>query len=250
MSFQIAPTALFHDGSPCDAQAVKDSFTRFMELDTGPVLVIKRFKLTPEQMEVVDATTIAVTLDRRSPLVLPAMASLYGPFVVNPGMVEEHKTEENPWAHEWFLANASGTGLYYLEENLSTEHVIMTKFADHHGGWERPHFDRLLVRIVEEAATRRPLLETGDADGSANNVAPDDVEARSTNPDLKVEVYESTAVFWVIMNAPRLLTPAARPGFSYAFQYDDVVASAYRGLVTRTGPLASTVFGYDPDVLL
>lgn len=250
VTFKLAPGALFHDGSPADAQAVKDSFTRFMEMDTGPVMVVKRFMSTPDQMEVIDPETITFTLDRPSPLFLPAMASEYGPLVVNPRMVEEHKTEEDPWAHEWFLINASGTGPYLLEENLPNEQVVMTKFADYHGGWERPHFDRIVVRIVEEAATRRQLIESGDADTLTQNLTPDDVDAMKENPDLKIEFYNSTSVYWVIMNAPRLLTKEARQGFSYAFPYDDVMNSAYRGQIARSGPLASTVRAADPDVFL
>src|SRR5215217_8729822 len=34
-TFHIAANALFHDGAPCDAQAVKDSFTRFLEMGQG-----------------------------------------------------------------------------------------------------------------------------------------------------------------------------------------------------------------------
>jgi peptide/nickel transport system substrate-binding protein len=250
VTFKLVPGALFHDGSPADAQAVKDSFTRFMGLDTGPVMVIKRFMSTPEQMEVVDPVTITFNLDRPSPLFLPAMASEYGPLVVNPRMVEEHKTEEDPWAHEWFLINASGTGPYQLVENSPSEQVIMTKFEDYHGGWERPHFDEIHVRIVGEDSTRRQLLENGDADALTQNLSPDSVEAMKANPDLHVELYNSTSVYWVIMNAPRLLTPEARQGFSYAFPYDDVVNSAYRGQITRSGPLASSVRAADPDIFL
>jgi peptide/nickel transport system substrate-binding protein len=250
VTFTIPPNVTFHDGTPCDAQAVKDSFTRFMELNTGPVLVIKRFMSTPEQMEVIDPTTITFNLDWPSPLFLPAMASSYGPFVVNPAMVEAHKTEDDPWAHEWFLINASGTGPYSLEENSPAEQVILTKFEDYHGGWERPHFDRIVARIVPEPATRRQLLETGDADAAARNLTPDMIEALATHPDLNVEIYDSTAVFWVIMNAPRLRTVEARQGFSYAFPYDEVVNSAYRGLLARSGPIPSTVRAYDPDVFL
>src|SRR5918998_5951214 len=42
-TFHIAPNALFHDGTPCDAEAGKDSFTRFLEMGQGPVNVIARF---------------------------------------------------------------------------------------------------------------------------------------------------------------------------------------------------------------
>jgi peptide/nickel transport system substrate-binding protein len=219
-------------------------------MDTGPVMVVKRFMSTPEQMEVLDAETITFNLDRPSPLFLPAMASEYGPLVVNPRMVEEHKTEEDPWAHEWFLINASGTGPYMLEENLPSEQVVMTKFDGYHGGWERPHFDSIVVRIVEEAATRRQLLESGDASALTQNLTPDDVDVLKSNPNLKIELYNSTSVYWIIMNAPRLLTKEARQGFSYAFPYDDVIDSAYRGQIARSGPLASTVRAADPDIFL
>jgi peptide/nickel transport system substrate-binding protein len=250
VTFKLPANVLFHDGSTCDAQAVKDSFTRFMGLDEGPVNVIKRFMSTPEQMEVVDPTTLTFHLDNPSPLFLPAMASEYGPLIVNPKMVEANKTDEDPWAHEWFLINASGTGPYMLEENLPSEQVVLTKFAEYHGGWEQPHFERIIARIVEEVATRRQLLEAGDADAAAQNLTPNDVEAMSTNPDLHVQVDDSTAVFWIIMNAVRLLKPEARQGFSYAFPYDDVMNSAYRGLIARSGPLASTVRASDPDVFI
>jgi peptide/nickel transport system substrate-binding protein len=250
VTFKLAPGALFHDGSPADAQAVKDSFTRFLELNTGPVMVLKRFMSTPEQMEVVDATTITFSLDRPSPLFLLAMASEYGPLVVNPHMVEEHKTDEDPWAHEWFLINASGTGPYMLQENLPSEQVVLTKFEAYHGGWDRPHFDKIVVRIIEEAATRRQLLESGGIDALTQTLTPDDVDALKSNENLNIELYNSTAVYWAIMNAPRLLTKEARQGFSYAFPYDDVINGAYRGQLTRSGPLASSVIGSDPDVFL
>ncbi|MFN8590852.1 MAG: ABC transporter substrate-binding protein [Thermomicrobiales bacterium] len=250
VTFKIAPNTRFHDGSVCDAQAVKDSFTRFLALNTGPVMVFKRFVSTPEQMTVVDPTTITFNLDRPSPLFLAAMASSYGPWVINPKMVEAHKTADDPWARSWFQINASGTGPYQLIENSPTEQVVMATFADYHGGWERPHFDRIVVRIVAEVATRRQLLEAGDADAAAHNLTPDDVEAIAANPDIDVEIYDSTAVYWTIMNAPRLRSVEARQGFSYAFPYADVMDSAYRGLLARSGPLASGVRASDPNVFL
>jgi peptide/nickel transport system substrate-binding protein len=249
-TFMLPASATFHDGSACGAQEVKDSFTRFLLMDTGPVNVIKRFVTDPNQMEVVDPTTIRFNFDRPQPLFLAAMASEYGPLVVNPRMVEEHKTEEDPWAHEWFLINASGTGPYMLAENSPTERVVLQKYDGYHGGWEGNHFDQIVVRIVLEIATRRQLLENGDADATAMNLTPDDVESLINHPELNVQIYDSTAVFWTIMNAVRMKPKEARQGFSYAFPYDEVMNSAYRGLIARSGPLATTVRAYDPDVFI
>jgi peptide/nickel transport system substrate-binding protein len=69
-------------------------------------------------------------------------------------------------------------------------------------------------------------------------------------PTLQVLTYPSTRVNWVTMNAVRLKTPDVRRGFSYAFPYDDVLNGVYKGLLTRSGPIASTVTGYDPNVFL
>ena len=85
-TFHIASNALFHDGMPCDAQAVKDSFTRFLEMGQGPVNVIARFVSDPNQMDVVDPTTIRFNLERPEPLFLAAMASNMVPWSSMPSL--------------------------------------------------------------------------------------------------------------------------------------------------------------------
>jgi peptide/nickel transport system substrate-binding protein len=78
----------------------------------------------------------------------------------------------------------------------------------------------------------------------------DAVEALRKDPAVQVIEYPTAAVRWVIMNAPRLLTKDVRQGFSYAFPYDDVENVVYKGLLKRSGPIADSVRGYDPDVFL
>ncbi|MCD6059089.1 MAG: extracellular solute-binding protein family 5, partial [Thermomicrobiales bacterium] len=41
-----------------------------------------------------------------------------------------------------------------------------------------------------------------------------------------------------------------RQGLSYAFPYDDVINVVFKGLMKRSGPIADSVRGYDPDVFL
>jgi peptide/nickel transport system substrate-binding protein len=250
VTFHLAPNTQFHDGTPCDAQAVRDSFTRFLQMGRGPVNVISRFVTDPNQMEVVDAASLRFSFDAPQPLFLSAMASEYGPLVVNAALVEQHKTDEDPFAHEWFLNNIVGTGPYQLEENEPNDHISLVKFDAHHGGWSGRHFERIVMRVVELDATRRQLLESGEADAAAFSFTPEDVEALRSNADLHVLVYPSTAVGWAHMNASRLKPPEARQGFSYAFPYDEVVNSAYAGLISRSGPIPATVRGSDPNVFL
>ena len=250
-TFKLAPGATFHDGTPCDAEAVKGSFARFLLQGGGPVNVISRFVQDPDQMEVVDATTIRFNLGSPQPLFLAAMASEYGPFIVDPKAIEANKTEEDPFAHQWLQDNTAGGGPYRVTEYVPNDRVVLERFADYHKGWDGNQFDQILIRVVPENGTRRQLIENGDADALTFSLTPDDVAALQGNPDLQVLTYDTTNIAWVTMNAPRLKTKEVRQGFSYAFPYDQVVDGAYKGLLTRTsGPIPSTVRGYDPEGFL
>jgi peptide/nickel transport system substrate-binding protein len=249
-TFKLYPGVLFQDGTPANAQAVKDSYTRWIELGGSPVNVITRFCDSPDKMEVVDETTLRFNLGSPEPLFLSAMASSYGPMIISPTAIAENATEEDPYAHEWAKAFAIGSGPYTLESNSVNEGIVLTRYEGYHRGWEGNHFDRVIFRVVPENATRRQLLERGEADAAAFNLTTDDVEVMRTNPAVQVIEYPSTFVAWAIMNAPRLLTKEVRQGFSYAFPYDDVQNVVYRGMLERAGPIPSGVRGYDPDVFL
>ncbi len=249
-TFVLPENALFHDGTVCDAQAVKDSMIRFRRLEMGPYIVLQRFVDDPEnQIEVVDARTVKFNMTRPQPLFLAAMASAYGPFIVAPSAWAENGTEDDPWAHEFLSFDAIGTGPYRLVENNITEVVRFEKFDDYHGGWEGPHFSEVVMRVVSENATRRQLMEEGESDIITYLLTGEDVRAMEENPALTVLIYPSTRVNWGILNAVRLNTDARR-GLSYAFPYDAVIEGAYDGLLQRSGPIPSTVRGYDPNVFL
>ncbi len=249
-TFKLYPDVMFQDGTPANAQAVKDSYTRWIEMGGSPVNVITRFVDSPDKMEVVDETTLRFNLGTPQPLFLSAMASSYGPFVISPTAIAENATDDDPFAHEWAKASAVGSGPYLLESNSVSEGIVLKKFDGYHRGWEGNHFDGVIFRVVPEDATRRQLLERGEADAAAENLTIDALEALRTNPAVQVVEYPSTLVSWDIMNAPRLLTKEVRQGFSYAFPYDDVMNVVYRGMLKRSGPIPDNVRGFDPDVFL
>src|SRR5215208_1156665 len=249
-TFKLFPDVMFHDGTPANAQAVKDSYTRWIELEGSPVNVITRFCDSPDKMEVVDDTTLRFNLGSPQPLFLAAMASSYGPMVISPTALAENATEDDPYAHEWAKAFAVGSGPYMLESNSVSEGITLAKFDGYHRGWEGNHFDGVIFRVVPEDATRRQLLERGEADAATSNVTINALEALRSNPAVQVVEYPTTRAVWDIMNAPRLLSKEVRQGFSYAFPYDDVQNVVYKGLLERSGPIPDSVRGYDPDVFL
>ena len=125
-TFKLYPDVMFQDGTPANAQAVKDSYTRWIELEGSPVNVITRFCDSPDKMEVVDETTLRFNLGSPQPLFLAAMASSYGPMVISPTALAENATEDDPYAHEWAKAFAVGSGPYILESNSVSEGIILS----------------------------------------------------------------------------------------------------------------------------
>jgi peptide/nickel transport system substrate-binding protein len=251
-TFHLSPRVTFHDGTPCDAAAVKASFVRFLEMAAPSVYIVSRFVEDPDQIVVVDDRTVRFDLDRPQPLFLAAMASPFGPYVLNPRHVEAHRTADDPWAHEWFSRNSegAGTGPYVIADDRPGDQTVLRRFEDYHRGWAGEHFDEVVIRVVGTEVTRRQLLERGDADMVTRLLSPEDVEALREQPELCVATYDSFDVGWIVMNAPKLRTPEVRRGFSYAFPYDKVIEGVEGGRRKRTGPIPAGMRGYDPAVYL
>lgn len=247
-TFTLPKDVLFHDGTICDATAVKESFTRFRKMELGPYIVIARFVDDPDrQIVVVDDVTIRFDFDRPQPLFLAAMASSFGPYVVSPTAWKENATESDEWAHEWLSFNAVGTGPYRLTENTLNEGVRLEKFEEYHRGWEGNHYSEIFIRNVPETSTRRQIMERGEADITTYNLLAADVAELQTVDSLEVMIYDSTRVNWAILNVPKLKTIEARQGLCYAFPYQEAIDSILKGLMKRSGPIPSTMRGYDPD---
>lgn len=255
VSFTLYDNVKFHDGTKCDANAVVQSFQRFYKMGRGPYNDIVRFIADPDKdIVAVDPTTVKFTL--RDPglytIFLADMASEYGPFVVSPTAVQQHKTASDPWAHNWFVNHMVGTGPYKAVTVNPQQQIVLERFPDYYRGWSGAHFDRIVFRVVEDNSTRRSLIEGGSVDALTNSLTPEDVTSLRKNPNVQVITYPSTNVNWTWFNCgDRLSDPVVRQGLSYAFPYQQVRQGVYGGLVTRTGgPITPTTRGYDPKVFV
>jgi peptide/nickel transport system substrate-binding protein len=107
-------------------------------------------------------------------------------MVISPTALAENATEDDPYAHEWAKAFAVGSGPYVLESNSVSEGITLARFDSYHRGWEGNHFDGVIFRVVPEDATRRQLLERGEADAATSNLTIDALEALRSNPAVQV----------------------------------------------------------------
>jgi len=251
-TFTLNDNIKFHDGTACDANAVVKSFQRLIKMQRGPYDVVARFVANPDtDITAPDAKTVKFKLKTPNPIFEAAIASEYGPFVVSPAAMEQHKTADDPYAHNWFTKNMAGTGPYKAV-TINPQQVVLERFSDYYRGWSGSHFDRIIFRIVEDTATRRTLIQGGSADALTNALTPEAVADLKKDANVQVLEYPSTNVNWSWMNCgDRLKDPEVRQALSYAFPYDDVRNGVYKGLLAKTGgPLTPTTAGYDKSVFI
>jgi peptide/nickel transport system substrate-binding protein len=250
-TFKIRPGLTFHDGSPCDSAAVKASYERLLGLGRGAVNVVSRFVSDPAMMETPDPETIVFNLGAPQPLFLSAMAATYGPQIVNVNAVMEHE-EEGDFGNAWLQLNAegTGTGAWTLASFEPGQEVILERNESYWRGWEGNHFERIIIRVVEEPSTMRQLVEAGDVDIMDRfSMDFEWIDQLKQVPTLTVDLGESTEVIYLIMTeAGPLASPEARQAMCYAFPYQDVLEGVYKGYAAQANsPVAPEVLGYQEN---
>ena len=185
-TFHLREGATFHDGSICDAEAVRLSFERMLTLGLGPYEVVHRFVSDPAQITAPDARTVVFALGRPQPLFESALAAAYGPYIVNARLAREHE-EAGDWGHAWAQTNADGmgTGPYQVTTYERESLVQLDRFDAYWGGWADDHFSRIIIRVVPENETLRQLVEQGEID-IVDNLTPEATDALAKNPSLRV----------------------------------------------------------------
>ena len=250
-TFTIRPGLTFQDGSACDSAAVKASFERLLAMNRGAVGVFSRFIADPAQMTTPDAATIVFDCGAPQPLFIAALASTYGVQVVNAAVAMEHETDGD-FGQAWLTLNAEGTGTggWRLTSFEPGQEAILERNESYWRGWEGNHFERVIVRVVEESATMRQLVEAGDVD-IMDRFSTDFewIDELTAVPTLTVDLSDSTEVAYYTMTvAGPLATPEARQAMCYAFPYQEVIDGVFQGNASRANSLvAPSVLGFQED---
>lgn len=232
-TFNLRHDVKFHDGTVMDATAVKYSLDRNKDMNKGASFIWAPVN----EIKVVDEDTIDITLKYPAALDL-IVACGYSAFVMSPALAEQ--------GTDWFqLGNEAGTGPYMLESQVPGDQLIMAQYADYWGGWDGKHFKKVVVKNVGENASRRQMVENGEAD-IVNSLQVEDLIALQDNPDVTVyssSSFANTIGFFNTKSAP-FDNKLVRQALSYAFPYDDIIKYVSQGYATRpTGPIPQGMWG-------
>ncbi|GAB1475797.1 ABC transporter substrate-binding protein [Bacillota bacterium] len=232
-TFKIREGVKFHDGNEMDANAVVYSLNRNKDMNKGGSFIWDPVNT----IEALDDSTVKITLDYAAPLDL-IVSCAYSAFIMSPEQAEK--------GTDWFQqGNEAGTGPYKLHSQTPGDEVILAKFEEYWGGWDGKHFETVIIKNIGENASRRQMIESGEAD-ITNSLMVEDLKALQNNPDLTVyksDSFANTIGFMNTKSAP-FDNKLVRQAINYAFPYDDIIKYVSQGFGTRaTGPVPTKMWG-------
>jgi len=224
-TFNLNKNAVFHNGDPVTAEAVKFSYERTLALNKGPAWMLSKI-LDSNGIEVLDPYTIRFTL--KEPYA-PFAAVVPWWYVMNPKEVMAHEVDGD-YGQAWLQDHAAGSGPFEIREWRHGEYYWLEAIDDYWKGWPNPdHIGGFIFKLVREAATQKQALLTGDID-IAEGVTPLDFDLLAQTPGIYVPEYRGWTTFGLKMNTKKGMTanPLIRKAICYAFDYDATI-DVYNG---------------------
>ena len=236
-TFKLREGVTFHDGSPFNAEAVRTSLQRTIDLGLGAAFIF----LPVASMEVVDDLTISFSLAWPAPLDL-VMSSSFAAYIMSP----DSAAQDSQWFND---GNGAGTGPYTIESVSPNENVVLARHDAYWGGWSDGQFDEIELRIIEDPVLAEQMIRSGDADFTFN-LPFDAYPSLGEDDSLSVVRGLSMTNLFGLLNNARL-SADVREALVLSFPYDDVVDNLYGGEATRAvGPIPQTIWGSTTDVSL
>jgi peptide/nickel transport system substrate-binding protein len=225
-TFKLRSSVKYSDGTPFDANTLKDAYTRTITAGLGAGSTLSTYITDPgKQMVARDAGTIVFDLGSPVPRFDLLLASQYGTGIVNPNVEKQGKNQ----GHDYLSSHSAGTGAYMVESVQPNDQVTFVRNPNYWRGWSGSHFEKVIIKQVEEDASRRQGIQAGDFD-IAFPGTPQDTDALRSVDGIVVGDQKVLGMEYVILGEyGPLATPEARRAINLLFPHDDFLNSVMKG---------------------
>ncbi len=158
-TFNLQSGVRFHDGTPFNAQAVKFTIDRALAPETKSPIAGALFGPV-QSVETPDAQTVVIKLKQPFAIFLDNLTDPRA-LIISPQAVQR--------LGDGFGRQPVGTGPWKFEEWRSADRIILVRNPDYKWGPKfvhegPPYIERIVYRIVPEAAAQVAAFERGEAD--------------------------------------------------------------------------------------
>lgn len=220
-TFKIRQNKKFASGNPLTAEDVVFSFQRAIILDKSPAFILGQFGLTKDNVKdkVKQTGPYEFTLELDKPyaqtFVLYCLTSSVASVVDKKLVMQNEK--DGDMGYNWLKTHYAGSGPFTIRDWKANEVVVIERNPNYE---KKTPLARVIYRHIKETATQRLLLEKGDVD-VARSLNPEELEAVSKNPDIKVQSGPKGSVWYLGLNQknPNLAKPEVRQALKYLVDY-------------------------------
>ena len=237
--FNLRDDVTFHDGTPMTAANVVKSINKTIEMGMGAAYIWDAV----ESIEQTGEYQVTFTCSYPAPVDLIASAA-YASYIISDAAVDQDT--------EWFNAgNDGGTGPYTIAQ-ANGDTCVMTAYENYRGGWTDKQYKNVIIKEVPESNARRQLLETGEAQITAELSSTDNAALRAETDKVDVNTFPTYTNVVLMLNhesAPCSNTEF-RKALAYAFPYQETVDSVLEGSgAVSNGLVAAGLWGHDDSLV-
>jgi len=245
-TFNLVEGAVFHDGNPVNAEAVKFSFERQFKEDhpyynLGPWKYWGYMDMSAIVDEVIaqDDTTVVFKLKK---VEAPFLSNLAMDFaaIVSPAAVEKYGAD--------FASNPVGSGPFKFVSWQKDDNIVLEKNADY---WRRPaYLDRLILKVIPDATARYLSLQKGEVD-VVDFPSIEDLEDIKANSEIKLVQQSGMNVGYLAMNNEKepFDDVRVRQAINMAINKEEIIAGVYgQAGAPAKNPLPPNMWSYNDDI--
>jgi ABC-type transport system substrate-binding protein len=180
-TFKLKKHALFHDGSPVDAGAVKFTIDRIM--DPANKMGMRPFYDAVHSVETPGPYTVQIRLKHRYAFMLHMLAAYRtGLVLYSPAATQRYTLEDRRLGKPEAVV---GCGPFRLVEWVKGSHLVLDRF-DKYFEPGRPYLDRVVIRVIKDPVAEMAAFKTGEIDFIAS-FSPDHLDMlRAQSPQAQI----------------------------------------------------------------
>ena len=237
----------FASGNPVTADDVVYTFDRAIALKgNGSFLFTEVANMKVGSSKAINKNTVEVTLPKTaSPAAFLNLLTFNIGGIVDSVLLKT-KAVGNDYGSAWLKRNSAGSGPYVLNRWDQSQQVVLDANSNSR---LMPKLSRIVLREMKEANTQRIALESGEID-LAENLTPDMVKTKATDPKFNVYKADSLRLQYLGMNTGAgsvFEDTRVRQAVRWAIDQDSIVNVLAGGNARKIQTIIPAgLFGYNP----
>lgn len=235
----------FHSGNLMTADDVVYSIERMLAIGEGNSWLWQGL-FAENGVTKVDDTTVTFTLNEPY---APFVSTLTQLFIVDSTLLKENEVDGD-YGQAYLADNEAGSGPYTLNKWNRESEISFTAFTDYWQGWEDGKIDEAQMKFVNEEATVKTLLVSGQADMVHQYMNITAFDEFKEVDKLTVQEDPSAMIQEMPMNTQKAPTDDinVRKAIAAAFDYTIANEQILVGGTQAEGPVPLSVEGHSDKV--